>query len=237
MGSMKRGRSAVNYSENVDDEHNESESEEVESSQDEEEEYAAAPKSKRGKAAVSAKAAKTVKPKQRAAKPVAIEKKLLAMPHGQLCATLAAFLGEDPALQEQFMASLPAVDISSFTVKLDQASRAISKALPNTRWGSSTDHFGYKRCCSAVTAFKKLWNEHVAILVNGDKDALVNYSTEAVETLDSSVSFNSDSDNKYKQLCGRKLAAALKKTLKAKGISTQTRQSAEELVAGLAQYE
>eukprot|EP00751_Fragilariopsis_kerguelensis_P001359 CAMPEP_0170824782 /NCGR_PEP_ID=MMETSP0733-20121128/45523_1 /TAXON_ID=186038 /ORGANISM="Fragilariopsis kerguelensis, Strain L26-C5" /LENGTH=219 /DNA_ID=CAMNT_0011188125 /DNA_START=49 /DNA_END=711 /DNA_ORIENTATION=- len=196
------------------------------------EEEHATPKNKKGQTMITP-------PKKKAKKHGAVkfEKKLLAIPHPQLCAVLATFLGDDADLQARFIASLPAVDVTILTVKLEKASYAISKALPNSRYGSSCDHYGYKRAASAVTAFKKLWNEHVVSLVNGDKDAFVRYSSDAVLLLTEAVDFDDGKDNIYKQLCAKKMTTALAKILKAKDLEEETRKTAGDLFSTLAEYE
>ena len=151
-----------------------------------------------------------------ASKPVDVGKILMALSHKQLADSVASFLRQDPELQQRFMAALPVADVSDHVQKLDKASRAISRALPNSRFGSSSDHYGYKRCSSSVTAFKQLWNEQVGTLADGDKTAFAEYSSRAIEILKDSVSFDQDKDNKYKSLCTNKLKTALTKTLKAK---------------------
>jgi len=202
---------------------------------DHEDEEEATPTNKNGNKKLITPPVKT-KQKKKPRGSVKFEKKLLAIPHPQLCTVLATFLGNDIELQQRFVASLPAVDVTSLTIKLEQSARAIQKALPNSRYGSSSDHYGYKRASSAVTAYKKLWNEQVASLVDGgDKDAFVSYASDAVQNLFDAVDFNDEKDNKYKQLCAKKLAMGLKKTLKANtDLSDEARNIADDLLTVLA---
>jgi hypothetical protein len=230
----KRVRKVVNYSGG--DAEDEDYSSDGDSSSDEDDDYARTVSKKARTAAGSElKVPNVTKPKG-LSKPKglkALEKQLKALPRDQLCAAVVAFLAEDPELVESFVASLPAPDISSFLVSLSTASRAISRALPNSRWGSNSDHYGYKRCSSAVTAFKKLWNEQVVTLVDGDKSAFAEYCRQAAEVLDYSVDFDCEKDNKYKSLCSKKMATALTKALKAKDLSADTRQSLTSTSSGL----
>ena len=39
--------------------------------------------------------------------------------------------------------------------------KAIARALPNSRWGSCTDNYGYKRCASACNTAKRKFLEGV----------------------------------------------------------------------------
>jgi hypothetical protein len=115
---------------------------------------------------------------------------------------------------KKFLQNLPAPDVSVFADKLDTAARKIYRSLPNTRYGSSTDHYGYKRCASSVVAFKKLWNESVFVFEGVDADLFALYATKSTEILDRAVSFDDEKDNKYKVLCAKKLDTALKRLLK-----------------------
>jgi hypothetical protein len=225
----KRVRKVVNYS-GGDAEDGDEDYSSGDGSSEEDDDYARTVSKKARTAAGSElKVSKVSKPKGLKA----LEKQLKALPRDQLCAAVVAFLAEDPELEHRFVASLPAPDISSFLVTLQAASRAISRALPNSRWGSSCDHYGYKRCSSAVTAFKKLWNEQVTTLVDGDKTAFADYCTQAAVVLDCAVDFNCEKDNKYKSLCGKKMATALTKALKAKDLSADTRHSLTSTSGGL----
>ena len=45
--------------------------------------------------------------------------------------------------------------------ELEKLVKAISRALPNSRWGSCTDNYGYKRCASACNTAKRKFLEGV----------------------------------------------------------------------------
>ena len=65
------------------------------------------------------------------------------------------------------MLSLSKVSIEDEIEKLSKAARTIHEALPYSRYGSQADHFGYKRCASAATAFKGLVKSQLDKLVSG----------------------------------------------------------------------
>ena len=52
-------------------------------------------------------------------------------------------------------ALLPSADLEPVLKECEKLVNAIRRALPNSRWGSCTDHFGYKRCASAVNTAKR----------------------------------------------------------------------------------
>ena len=52
-------------------------------------------------------------------------------------------------------ALLPSADLEPMLKECEKLVNAIRRALPNSRWGSCTDHFGYKRCASAVNTAKR----------------------------------------------------------------------------------
>ena len=99
---------------------------------DHDDEEEATPTNKNGNKKLITPPVKT-KQKKKPRGSIKFEKKLLAIPHPQLCTVLATFLGNDIELQQRFVASLPAVDVTSLTIKLEQSARAIQKALPNSR--------------------------------------------------------------------------------------------------------
>ena len=50
--------------------------------------------------------------------------------------------------------------MSVYVKEGERLQAAIRRALPNSRWGSCTDHYGYKRCASAANACKKYIVDH-----------------------------------------------------------------------------
>ena len=50
--------------------------------------------------------------------------------------------------------------MSTYVKEGERLSAQIRKALPRSRYGSSTEHYGYKRCASAANACKKYIVDH-----------------------------------------------------------------------------
>lgn len=114
-------------------------------------------------------------------------------------------LQNDEAIAEKFIESLPEVDITEYTNRLSDSSRAIQRALPNSRYGSSTDKYGYKRCSSAVTAFKTLFNEQFDALSDGPRSSALKYCLKAISIIKDATYFDDSNHNKYKIQCLIKL--------------------------------
>ena len=81
--------------------------------------------------------------------------KLGVLDRSQLSGVLQALLETGSVTPAKVESLLPAPDMSAYVKEGERLSAAIRRALPNTRWGSCTDHFGYKRCTSANNACKK----------------------------------------------------------------------------------
>jgi hypothetical protein len=103
---------------------------------------------------VTSKAA-TAEAKAAAASLKGIVAKLVVLDRQQLSGVLQALLETGAVSPEKIESLLPAPDMSAYVKEGERLSAAIRRALPNSRFGSSTDHYGYKRCASANNACKK----------------------------------------------------------------------------------
>lgn len=80
----------------------------------------------------------------------ALRKRLLSLSAAQLTDMLLDLV-DIPQLQE----AVPAPNVDELTTAVAKASRAVRKALPYSRYGSSTDEYGFKRARTANAALKK----------------------------------------------------------------------------------
>ena len=81
--------------------------------------------------------------------------KLGVLDRQQLAGVLQALLENGTVPPEKVETLLPSPDMSAYVKEGERLSAAIRRALPNSRYGSCTDHYGYKRCASANNACKK----------------------------------------------------------------------------------
>tara|TARA_B110000503_G_scaffold140470_1_gene231435 strand:+ start:250 stop:591 length:342 start_codon:yes stop_codon:yes gene_type:complete len=80
-------------------------------------------------------------------------------------------------------------------------SSAIRKALPNTRWGSSTDHYEYKRCSSAVQECKKFILENAKAFKQAKQwECSRDYCVRMAPVAESMVRFDVESDTKVRTM-------------------------------------
>ena len=109
-----------------------------------------AAKKAKAEAKVAAAAAKSA-----AADNKSVIARLGVLDKAQLTAVLKGLVESGKVSAGDIEGVLPAPDMSTYVKEGERLSTAIRRALPNSRWGSCTDHYGYKRCASANNACKK----------------------------------------------------------------------------------
>ena len=113
-------------------------------------------------------AAATAKGTAAAAKAAAAEAKTVlaklgVLDRAQVTAILKALVESGKVAPADIDSLMPAPDMGVYVKEGQRLANAISRALPNSRWGSSTDHYGYKRCASANNACKKYIVDHAKV--------------------------------------------------------------------------
>ncbi len=112
----------------------------------------------------------------------------------------------------------------------EKAGKAIGRALPNSRFGSATDSYGFKRCKSATSNFKKVLTEQVNSVASAPVAELASYLQGALAIVENTVEFNDPANNAWRCLCFKKLHALVDKTLKSKSLESDTRAKLQALV-------
>lgn len=159
----------------------------------------------------------------------AFTKKLHSVPHDELTNIVAEFVMRKKLVNE-LVGLLPVPEVNPLIEELEDASSSINRALPYSPYGSNRDHHAYKRASPCCTAFKSLLDKHLKTLLdNGDYNIAASYIVSATDVIPNCVTFDAPSDNKYKQLCYKKLDVAAKKVLKAKDLSADVRSELEHL--------
>ena len=113
-------------------------------------------------------AAATAKGTAAAAKAAAAEAKTVlaklgVLDRAQVTAILKALVESGKVAPADIDSLMPAPDMGVYVKEGQRLANAISRALPNSRWGSCTDHYGYKRCASANNACKKYIVDHAKV--------------------------------------------------------------------------
>jgi len=121
-----------------------------------------------GAAATAKGAAATAKGTAAAAKAAAAEAKTViaklgVLDRAQVTAILKTLVESGKVAPADIDSLMPAPDMGVYVKEGQKLANAISRALPNSRWGSCTDHYGYKRCASANNACKKYIVDHAKV--------------------------------------------------------------------------
>lgn len=137
--------------------------------------------------------------KARAALPTAakdLDAKLSVLDKAQLVHLVQDLIANGSLDAAAVAAALPAPDLAPKLAECARLVRLISKSLPYTKYGSKYDHFGYKRCATAVNAAKK------ALIDSGNELArckqwavALKYGNDALVIAEEMPTWNQDSDN------------------------------------------
>jgi len=184
---------------------------------------------------VSASKPKQTTPRKTAASPNTkkdgLKSRMNAVSHADLISTVCTLVSNGSLDETTLLDALPEPNCKVQVEALRKASNAINRALPHSRFGDSCDHFGYKRCTTAVMAFKRVWKENVDKL--SGSSVFLEYATQALDILEDSVDFISGNDNAYKGMCLKQLNPAVTKLEKDKSLSDAQKQSLKKLVDAL----
>uniref|UniRef100_A0A7S3FDN9 Uncharacterized protein n=1 Tax=Haptolina ericina TaxID=156174 RepID=A0A7S3FDN9_9EUKA len=101
-------------------------------------------------AAANSKAQKAFRPETKA-----LMQRLQVLEQAQLAQMICSLVDGGHVADEAVVKLIPSADLDPMLKECEKLVNAIRRALPNSRWGSCTDHFGYKRCASAVNTAKR----------------------------------------------------------------------------------
>jgi len=87
--------------------------------------------------------------------------KLEVLDKAQLATLVCTLVDAGHVAPQSVIDAMPSADLEPLLKELEKLVSAISRALPNSRYGSCTDHFGYKRCASACNTAKRKFLEGV----------------------------------------------------------------------------
>jgi len=146
---------------------------------------------------VAPPSAKKPKAPSAAAEAKATAAKLAVLDRAQLQALLKSLLEAGSVLPAEVESLLPAPDMSAYTKEGERLCNAIRRALPNSRWGSCTDHYGYKRCASAANAAKKYIVDHAKVFKSSKQwPAALEYANAMLPVANGMVEFDLAADCK-----------------------------------------
>jgi hypothetical protein len=150
-----------------------------------------APPAKKSKTAAAAEA------KAAAAEVKAVTGKLAVLDRAQLQQVVGTLLSSGAVSASAVEAVMPAPDMEPLFKEGQRLANAIRRALPNSRWGSCTDHYGYKRCASANNACKKFICDHAKSFKAAKQwPASRDYAEGMLDIANGMVHFNCPDDNK-----------------------------------------
>ena len=87
--------------------------------------------------------------------------KLEVLDKSQLATLVCTLVDAGHVAPQSVLDAMPSADLEPLLKELEKLVNAISRALPNSRWGSCTDNYGYKRCASACNTAKRKFLESV----------------------------------------------------------------------------
>ena len=128
--------------------------------------------------------------------------KLGVLTNAQLVAVVRTLLERGAVSAELVESIVPAPDLSPLFAEGEHLSYAIQKALPASRYGSATDHYGYKRCASACAACKRFILDNAKAFKNAKQwGTLKDYCAGMLPVAESMVVFDVENDNKTRKQC------------------------------------
>lgn len=126
----------------------------------------------------------------------ALAPRLSVLDKAQLIELVTGLVDEGSLTASAVEAHLPTADLGPTLKECERLVRKIGSSLPRSRYGSSTDHFGYKRCASAAQAAKKALVDGGAALKKAKQwDIAATYAHRALPIADSMVEFDRPEDN------------------------------------------
>lgn len=142
--------------------------------------------------------------------------RVLALSREQLSDVLLNYVAAGTIAEADLVAHLPSPDLKPVAEALQKANNAIRKSLPNSRYGSCTDDFGYRRCATHVVAFKKLIAEEAKTLeAAGAWMTVLDFCVLAEEEAEKSVVWDNDKKNSWRGTVDKNLKRLALKSTKA----------------------
>ena len=193
-----------------------------------------------GAAATAKGAAATAKGTAAAAKAAAAEAKTViaklgVLDRAQVTAILKALVESGKVAPADIDGLMPAPDMGVYVKEGQRLANAISRALPNSRWGSCTDHYGYKRCASAANACKKYIVDHAKVFKSAKQwPAALEYATAMLPVARDMVDFDLPEDCKARDAAISTLTALKAEAEVKLGIATAATAVSKPAAAGSA---
>lgn len=136
----------------------------------------------------------------------ALRPRLLGLSREQLADLLINVIADGSLPEETLLARVPAPSLRPVAAALKKANAAIRKSLPNSRFGSGTDAFCYRRCATHVTAFKKLiTDEGKTLETAGHWPTVLRYCVLAWTEADESVTWDEPNHNAWRGVVQKNL--------------------------------
>ena len=136
--------------------------------------------------------------------------KLGVLDRQQLAGVLQALLENGTVPPEKVESLLPSPDMSAYVKEGERLSAAIRRALPNSRYGSCTDHYGYKRCASANNACKKYIVDNAKVFKSAKQwQAALEYAMAMLPVAEGMVDFDLPEDCKARNAAIDQLTALM----------------------------
>lgn len=145
---------------------------------------------------------------------------LKALSASQLVDIVAEMVRKHPELKEDLSDIIPPPDLKPLEDRLHYLQRNVFKSMPNSRWGSKTDSFCYRRVATHLEAFKKECLNQGRQLIESEQWAFViEYVIMTLSYVEGLPTWDNSTHNKSKLQCFKGLSSQLLNALKKERMS------------------
>jgi len=145
-----------------------------------------------------------------------LRKLLNALTAAQLADMLVDALQFGALTEGGLLGSISVPDLRAVGKELGTVNCAITRWMPNSRWGSSTDTYAYRRASSAVAAFKRLLSSHAkAVEASGHWPSVFRFCDLVFKELNITITWDSPSHKTWQTRTAKMLDGLTLKAAKA----------------------
>jgi len=105
---------------------------------------------------------------------------------------------------------LPKPSMKGPTTELQRALNAVFRAVPNSRYGSTGDHYCFKRCKSPLDEFARVISTQISNIINQENwEGALEYAVEAGSIVKDMPHWDSCADNYHAEKASQKLVGLM----------------------------
>jgi len=155
--------------------------------------------------------------KKRKTTPVTIEKLLNPLKKDQLETVILELIQKHPEIEHNIRDLLPTFDVSTAIQDAQKLKQKIFQAFPNTRYGSSYDHYSFNRVKSSQSAYITAVRKPISVMSSAKQwNELLDYLLAIIEESAEIPDWDCEDDQKSKKALFKTFASNLLKVLNQK---------------------